>query len=94
MHEKEAKPPKQSLIGGQDAAGDTLLSEMSEVSFGNTDYESRQSNVIPENYKKFYEQNDGGLKSLDGKRIFYIGIIDVFTEYNTAKRCEYVIKSI
>jgi 1-phosphatidylinositol-4-phosphate 5-kinase len=67
---------------------------MSEVSFGNTDFESRQSNVIPENYKKFYEQNEGGLRSLDGKRIFYIGIIDVFTEYNTAKRCEYVIKSI
>ena len=67
---------------------------MSEVSFGAADFESRRSDVIPLNYKKFYEQNEGGLKSVDGKRIFYIGIIDVFTEYNAAKRVEYVVKSI
>lgn len=96
IHEKEAKPPKATLKSGLPAldASETLQSELSEVSFGATDFESRRSDVIPFNYKKFYEQNEGGLKSVDGKRIFYIGIIDVFTEYNTAKRVEYVVKSI
>lgn len=37
---------------------------------------------------------DGGLTSIDGKRIYYIGIIDVFTEFTAAKRAEYVVKSI
>jgi len=96
IHEKEAKAPKATLKGGLPAvdASLTLQSEMSEYSFGATDFASRQSDVIPINYKKFYEQNDGGLSSIDGKRVFYIGIIDVFTEYNAAKRVEYVVKAI
>ena len=43
---------------------------------------------------KFYEKNEGGLISTDGKKIYYMGIIDILTAYNAAKKMEYVIKSI
>lgn len=44
--------------------------------------------------KKFYEKNEGGLLSTDGKKIYYMGIIDIFTDYTALKKAEYVIKSL
>lgn len=43
---------------------------------------------------KFYEKNEGGLASIDNKNIYYMGVIDVFTEFTAAKRAEFVWKSM
>ena len=44
--------------------------------------------------KKFYEMNEGGLISTDGEKIYYMGVIDIFTDYTAAKKLEYVLKSV
>ena len=44
--------------------------------------------------KKFYEMNEGGLISTDGEKIYYMGVIDIFTDYTAAKKMEYVLKSV
>ena len=44
--------------------------------------------------EKFYQINEGGLLSSDKKQIYFFGIIDIFTEFNTKKRMENVYKSI
>lgn len=48
----------------------------------------------PYQARKFYEQNEGGLKSIDGTKIYYLGIIDIFTHYNVKKKAEHFLKSI
>ena len=42
----------------------------------------------------FAEQDYGALLSEDGKELYYIGIIDILTFYNTKKRVEHCVKSI
>ena len=54
----------------------------------------RQESTMPVGHKKFYEAHEGGLSSIDGKKVYYMGIIDIFTEYTAAKRAEYIVKSI
>lgn len=48
----------------------------------------------PKTYKKFYENCEGGLSSIDGQKIYYLGIIDIFTEYNAKKKVEHFLKSL
>lgn len=45
-------------------------------------------------FGKFYEKNDGGLASIDGQKIYYMGVIDIFTGYNAKKKAEHFCKSI
>lgn len=45
-------------------------------------------------YGKFYEKNEGGLASIDGQKIYYMGVIDIFTGYNAKKKAEHFCKSI
>ena len=50
--------------------------------------------IHPINHKKFYEKTEGGLLSIDKSKIYFLGIIDIFTEYNTKKAMEHVYKSV
>ena len=50
--------------------------------------------IIPTNKKLFYEMNSGGLHSVDKSKVYFFGIIDVFTYYNTKKQIERVVKAI
>ena len=35
-----------------------------------------------DSYKKpFYEMNKGGIISMDGKKVYFFGVIDIFTQY-------------
>ena len=45
-------------------------------------------------HKKSYETTEGGLSSIDGSKIYFIGIIDIFTEYNAKKKAEHFLKSL
>jgi len=42
----------------------------------------------------FYEKDDGGVQNYNGEEIYFLGIIDILTEYNTKKKFEHFIKSI
>ena len=42
----------------------------------------------------FYQAIDGGLMSADSQHVYFLGIIDIFTEYNTKKAMEHVYKSV
>lgn len=41
----------------------------------------------------FTQVDDGGLLSSDGKTLYFIGIIDILTNYNTRKKLEHMIKA-
>ena len=42
----------------------------------------------------FYEQNEGGIYNHNGSKIYFSGVIDILTEYNTKKKLEHFIKKI
>lgn len=44
--------------------------------------------------KAFYESQDGGLVSADGTEIYFMGIIDILTNFGTKKRMENMVRSI
>jgi 1-phosphatidylinositol-4-phosphate 5-kinase len=44
--------------------------------------------------KSIYDFEDGGILSEDKDRIYYFGIIDILTEFNTKKNFEYCFKRI
>ena len=45
-------------------------------------------------FKKIYDFEDFGILSENHKRIYYLGIIDILTEYGCSKRLEYLFKKI
>ena len=47
---------------------------------------------IPESYEN--DENEEGILSLDKNNIYYFGISDIFTEYNTGKKMEHIFKKI
>ena len=47
---------------------------------------------IPESYEN--DDSEEGLLSLDKNNIYYFGISDIFTEYNTGKKMEHIFKTI
>ncbi len=53
-----------------------------------------QESIVQVSNKKFYEQYEGGRKSIDGTKIYFLGIIDIFTEYTAKKKAEHFFKSI
>ena len=55
---------------------------------------SGRPSISHEQRKKFYEQNLGGLKSIDSSKVYFMGIIDIFTGYNAKKKAEHFLKSI
>lgn len=42
----------------------------------------------------FYQTFDGGLLSSDSQHVYFIGIIDIFTEFNTKKQMEHLYKAV
>ena len=44
--------------------------------------------------KGIYDFEDGGILSEDKKKIYYFGIIDILTEFNTSKKIEYMFKML
>jgi len=40
----------------------------------------------------FKDISDGGISSLDGKEIYYVGIIDILIKFNSLKKIEFVSK--
>ena len=65
------------------------------------DYET-ESNISSENsaverinkLKGIYDFEDGGILSDDKKKIYYLGIIDILTEFTSIKKIEYVLKTL
>uniref|UniRef100_A0A7S2QQZ2 PIPK domain-containing protein n=1 Tax=Lankesteria abbotti TaxID=340204 RepID=A0A7S2QQZ2_9APIC len=47
-----------------------------------------------EENKPFYRRDMGGMLSVDGEKLYYMGIIDVLTKWNTVKRVEHSVKSV
>lgn len=48
----------------------------------------------PRPQKAFFEQQQGGLLSADGKHLYFMGIIDTLTGYGGRKMIEHAAKSI
>ena len=44
--------------------------------------------------KPFYEEHYGGIQSEDKTKVYFFGIIDIFTNYGTTKKVEYIVKSV
>lgn len=44
--------------------------------------------------KPFYEATNGGLLSKDYKSLYFVGIIDIFTQYGGKKKMEHAFKSV
>jgi hypothetical protein len=44
--------------------------------------------------KNLWDYDDGGIKSITGNEIYYLGIIDILTEYNCKKGVEHFFKMI
>ena len=43
---------------------------------------------------EIYDLEDGGILSDNKEKIYYLGIIDIFTEFRTAKKFEYLFKKL
>lgn len=44
--------------------------------------------------KPFFQRDDGGMLSLDNRKLYYLGIIDISTKWTPIKRLEFAIRSI
>ena len=44
--------------------------------------------------KPFYQDYYGGIQSEDNDKVYFFGIIDIFTNYGATKKMEYVFKSV
>ena len=44
--------------------------------------------------KRFYEDYQGGIQSITGEKIYYMGIIDIFTGFGCMKKAENILRSI
>lgn len=53
-----------------------------------------QSGRVDKHEKSIFKRFHGGIPSSDGKELYFIGIIDIFTLYNLKKRSESTLKSI
>ena len=45
-------------------------------------------------FKELYDYEDGGILSCSGDKIYYLGIIDILTEYGIVKKAEHLCKMI
>jgi len=52
----------------------------------------RRSSTQKPAVSRFYEAFEGGMLSADGSKIYFVGIIDILTEYNVRKKVEHNFK--
>jgi 1-phosphatidylinositol-4-phosphate 5-kinase len=50
--------------------------------------------LIPISKKKFYEKDHGGIRSTNGDKIYFLGVIDIFTFFNSKKKVEHFLKKL
>jgi len=81
----------QSQISEYDLPPNSTRGSNYNMMYGNTYGAESLMPMIP---KKFYELSQGGMASIDKSKIYYLGIIDIFTEYNMKKKGEHFLKSI
>ena len=55
---------------------------------------SKEENETKKLRNQLYDVDDGGIFSADGKYVYYIGIIDILTEYGFVKKTEHLCKMI
>jgi hypothetical protein len=92
--EKQFERGKQTFTNVTSVSSDSTkgVNAVSSVSGGNVS--SSNSGNKGCGRKPFYERYFGGMKSNDGKKVYFFGIIDIFTSYNHKKKMEYMMKSI
>ena len=56
----------------------------------------RNKSIVPNNVsrKPFYEEYYGGIQSEDRSKVYFFGIIDIFTNFGATKKVEYIVKSV
>ena len=93
-HKNDIESPSnnsQSFISDFDMPQNSTRGSNYNLMLGNT---YGADSIMPKINKKFYEMSQGGLASIDKSKIYYLGIIDIFTEYNMKKKGEHFLKSI
>ena len=81
------------LIGVNDKNWDNQkqLEQEQYILLANKKSQSFDSPVVR---KPFYEEYYGGIKSEDNDKVYFFGIIDIFTNYGGKKKMEYIVKSV
>jgi len=87
------------LIGIHDTTAVPKRREESYISQDSMRSESEAQTPTVQNFSRnlnvpFYEKNEGGLENYNGETIYFMGIIDILTEYNTRKKLEHFFKSL
>jgi len=75
----------------------SLLIGIHHLGSDNTEKTHAPSSIENSGHKKYYEEKFNhreGIMSADGRDIYYIGIIDILTQFNSRKKMEYVFKSV
>uniref|UniRef100_A0A7S3NTI8 PIPK domain-containing protein n=1 Tax=Euplotes crassus TaxID=5936 RepID=A0A7S3NTI8_EUPCR len=83
IHDKKADPN----TGKNYVSNISMMSESDAGTRTVRDYV--QSHSLP-----FYEQDEGGIQNFNKKEIYFLGIIDILTEYNTKKKMEHFFKRL
>ena len=83
---REKKIAPQPSNNGNKENEDTFLKESS---LSDRSCDSRQ-----EKLKTLIDFEDGGIISETGNEVYYVGIIDILTKFNTRKKCEHFIKMV
>lgn len=83
IHDKQANPN----TGKQYIKDASAISESEDIT--PTAREYTRSVSAP-----FYEMNDGGISNWNCEKIYFLGVIDILTEYNTKKKFEHFFKSL
>ena len=83
IHDKNADPN----TGKNYCSKASLISESDAGTRTVLDYV--QTQALP-----FFEQEEGGIGNFNKQKIYFIGIIDILTEYNTKKKMEHFFKRL
>ena len=70
---------------------DSIYRKISSDTNSNLSIEANETKKL---LNQLYDFDDGGILSADGKNIYYIGIIDILTEYGFVKKTEHLCKMI
>lgn len=84
---------KQNLID-QLVKGDNSMMMLVNSNDGSLNFNLNNTYGDLYNRKPFYEKHKGGILSSDGKKVYFFGIIDIFTQYGAKKKMEHFFKSI